>query len=137
MILHLRLDGGVLVCTAEILEWAAQVIDEYFDIASLLREGVHDVTPLLLAGGRQSRHLVRVLSNGTALYRMYVGEELQESPLATFERDEKTELISPSSPILVISLATRTPEVRCAFGIIFYYPNWEDFKVDLSAISKN
>lgn len=136
MIFHIRVDDGVLVPTAEVFDWAAQVMHDYSGFASVLREGVHDVTPHSFEGG-SNRHRVRVLPDGTAVYGVYRGEELQEPLLLSSESGQKTQVISPSSPILLISQKTRTPEVMFILAIIFDYPEWVDSEVDLSLISKN
>lgn len=126
MIFHFRIDDGIIVPVEEALDWADWVIDEYFELASVLEEGVHDVTPRALKG-TESRHRVQVFSDGTAAHGVYRGEELQES----------FDLLSESHPTLLISLTTRTPELIFVLGIVFYYPDLFDLEPDVSFISKN
>lgn len=136
MILHLRIEDGALVSTTEVIEWATQVMHSYSATADVLDEGVHDVTPSSFEGG-PNRHRVRVLPDGTAVYGVYRGEELQKPLLSSSESDQKTVAISPSSPVLTIALNTRTPDMIFVLAIIFYRADLEDFRPDLSRIGRN
>jgi len=136
MIFHLRIDDGVLVPRDAVVEWANQFIDDYFDMASVLEEGMHDVTPISFEGG-PNRHRLHVLPEGTAVYGVYQGEELQEPILHTSEPGQKTAVVSASSPTFLISRKTRTPEAIFVLCVIFYRPDLVDFQPDLSLISKN